>query len=302
MRNPFRWTHLKRFGTFKTHAAQGQLPPFSVIEPQYFGANENDNHPPSDSRRTEALLKDVYETLRASPKWDSTLLIITYDEHGGMYDHVSPPMKDIPSPDGKKGKHITFNRLGVRVPTIMVSPWIKPSVIHRPNENQRPFPSSEFDHTSVIATLKKVWDLPNFLTARDAWAGTFENILSNEQRKDCPEFLPPTPPMSSTDRNWWHTEKEPSPMQTELLSILQGVVGWANSGWNALGNVARNWRTLTIEKAAERLTPDQLERKAEGMMNFLRSAVLSESNTPTQQPKSEGLKRRHLHSGICSSC
>ena len=73
-------------------------------------------------------MKEVYETLRRSPQWNESLLVLTYDEHGGFYDHVQTPYKNIPSPDGNTAPPPTFfsfDRLGVRVPTIMVSPWIK---------------------------------------------------------------------------------------------------------------------------------------------------------------------------------
>lgn len=73
-------------------------------------------------------MKEVYETLRKSRQWNESLLVITYDEHGGFYDHVQTPYKNIPSPDGNTAPPPTFfsfDRLGVRVPTIMVSPWIK---------------------------------------------------------------------------------------------------------------------------------------------------------------------------------
>ena len=76
----------------------------------------------------QRIVKEVYETLRASPQWNETLLIVTYDEHGGFYDHVPTPVRNVPNPDGIVGLHpsfFKFDRLGVRVPTIMVSPWIK---------------------------------------------------------------------------------------------------------------------------------------------------------------------------------
>lgn len=73
----------------------------------------------------ELLIKQVYNAVRNSPQWNTTLLIITFDEHGGFYDHVPPPM-NVPNPDGLNSKDPAFNfdRLGVRVPTLMISPWI----------------------------------------------------------------------------------------------------------------------------------------------------------------------------------
>lgn len=86
----------------------------------------NDQHPDHSVREGERLMKNVYEALRKSPKWNETLFIITYDEHGGFYDHVSPPQEGVPSPDGKDNIYgFDFKRLGLRVPTILISPWIE---------------------------------------------------------------------------------------------------------------------------------------------------------------------------------
>lgn len=74
------------------------------------------------------LVKEVYETLRLGPQWNQTLFMITYDEHGGFYDHVATPIANVPSPDGLVGYappySFDFKRLGVRVPTFAISPWI----------------------------------------------------------------------------------------------------------------------------------------------------------------------------------
>lgn len=87
----------------------------------------NDDHPSHDVYEGQMFVKEVYETLRASPQWNETLFIITYDEHGGFYDHVPTPVRGVPSPDEIVGVEpflFKFDRLGVRVPTIMISPWI----------------------------------------------------------------------------------------------------------------------------------------------------------------------------------
>lgn len=116
---------------FKKHARDGKLPRLTVIEPRYFdlkGSPANDDHPSHDIANGQKLVKEVYETLRSSPQWNETLLIITYDEHGGFFDHVTTPYVSVPNPDGNTGPapdFFKFDRLGVRVPTIMVSPWIK---------------------------------------------------------------------------------------------------------------------------------------------------------------------------------
>ena len=118
------------FGRFKQDARQGKLPNYVVLEPRYFDLPRepgNDDHPSHDVYQGQMFVKEVYETLRASPQWNETLFIITYDEHGGYYDHVPTPV-NVPSPDGIVGPEpflFHFDRLGVRVPTIMISPWIE---------------------------------------------------------------------------------------------------------------------------------------------------------------------------------
>ncbi|XP_010473071.1 PREDICTED: non-specific phospholipase C2 [Camelina sativa] len=184
--------------SFKDHAKKGKLPAYTVIEQRYMDTISepaSDDHPSHDVYQGQKFIKEVYETLRASPQWNESLLIITYDEHGGYFDHVPTPVRKVPSPDGIVGQEpflFQFNRLGIRVPTIAVSPWIeKGTVVHGPNGS--PFPSSEYEHSSIPATVKKLFNLSKpFLTKRDEWAGTFENILQirKEPRTDCPETLP----------------------------------------------------------------------------------------------------------------
>lgn len=99
--------------------------------PRYFeilGIPANDDHPVHDVAQGQVLIKEVYEALRASPQWNEILLLITYDEHGGFHDHVPTPL-GVPSPDGLLGSappySFDFTRLGVRVPTLLISPWIE---------------------------------------------------------------------------------------------------------------------------------------------------------------------------------
>ncbi|CAO2174241.1 unnamed protein product [Urochloa humidicola] len=214
---------------FKAHAARGSLPALSVIEPRYFdlaGSPADDDHPAHDVANGQRLVKEVYEALRSGPQWNQTLLVVTYDEHGGFYDHVATPTAGVPSPDGIRGPppfFFRFDRLGVRVPTIMISPWIrKGTVVGRPDG---PTETSEFEHSSIPATIKKIFNLSSdFLTKRDAWAGTFEHIFTelDEPRTDCPETLPevpferPTPPKE----NGWLSDFQRE--LVELASFLNG--------------------------------------------------------------------------------
>ncbi|KAI3732859.1 hypothetical protein L1987_64069 [Smallanthus sonchifolius] len=181
---------------FKSHAKKGKLPNYVVVEQRYFDLNifpANDDHPSHDVAVGQAFVKEVYETLRASPQWNEMALLITYDEHGGFYDHVATPLDHVPNPDGFIGPepyYFRFERLGVRVPTLLISPWVdKGTVIHEPSG---PTPYSQFEHSSISATVKKLFNLDSdFLTKRDEWAGTFESYFNLQTpRNDCPEKLP----------------------------------------------------------------------------------------------------------------
>ena len=127
--------------SFLEDAARGTLPSVSWIDPSWglfnpFGFQQNDDHPPADITDGQDLVLAVYHALAASPQWDRTLLVIFYDEHGGFFDHVPPPEAIDDDPQ-------TFGRYGVRVPALIVSPWVEPgSVSH-----------TLFDHTSIIKTI-----------------------------------------------------------------------------------------------------------------------------------------------------
>ena len=172
------------FTDFLADARNAQLPGYSFIEPRYFdffGKKANDQHPPHDVSLGELLIAEVYEALRHSPLWDQSLLIILSDEHGGLYDHQLP--LSAVNPDGQHATEpvFQFDRLGLRVPAVLVSPYIPQGTIDH----------QAYDHTSVLATVKKAFNLPNFLTQRDAKAHTFEQNLSlDAPRSNTPATLP----------------------------------------------------------------------------------------------------------------
>ncbi|XP_072983963.1 non-specific phospholipase C2-like [Typha latifolia] len=215
---------------FKNHARKGSLPNYAVIEQHYMDSKAhpaNDDHPSHDVYQGQMFIKEIYETLRSSPQWNQTLLVITYDEHGGFFDHVPTPVRGVPSPDGIVGPEpffFTFNRLGVRVPAIMVSPWIeKGTVVHGPNGV--PFPTSEYEHSSIPATVKKIFDLPSpYLTKRDEWAGTFEGIVQTriQPRTDCPVELPMPVKIREGEAN---EEAMLSEFQQELMQLASVMNG-----------------------------------------------------------------------------
>jgi phospholipase C len=149
----------------------------------------DDQHPDHDVSQGDRLVKHVYDTLRNSPLWEKSMLVVTYDEHGGFFDHVSPPT-DCPNPDGKNATDVVggfdFGRLGIRVPFVVASPYVpKNTVVDLPAKNS-------YEHSSLPATVRQLLapDQP-FLTKRDMWAASFEDVLSLSQpRNDCPTSLP----------------------------------------------------------------------------------------------------------------
>jgi phospholipase C len=164
--------HFHFFAKFRDDARVGSLPAYSFVEPRYFTLFTqlpNDQHPPHNATLGEQLIADVYNSLRSGPAWTSTLLVIIYDEHGGCYDHVPPPAA-LP-PNKTRTAPFNFDRYGVRVPAVVVSPFVEAGTILRAAG------SVPFDHTSVIATLRKRWpEIGAPLTDRDASAPDLDNL------------------------------------------------------------------------------------------------------------------------------
>src|SRR5262245_48036012 len=117
------------FSGFAAAAAAGSLPSFCFLEPAW-SSTGNSQHPAYDVAAGEQLMHDVYEAVRSGPGWPQTLLVITYDEHGGCFDHVPPPCGAAP-PDNAAGEFgFDFTRFGVRVPAVLISPLIAPGTVY----------------------------------------------------------------------------------------------------------------------------------------------------------------------------
>jgi phospholipase C len=167
-------SHFQSYRQFQADCQTGQLPAYSFIEPQYFadfGHPENDQHPPSVVTLGEQLIADVYNCLRSSKVSRKTLLLITYDEHGGCYDHVAPSARVPPEPP-VPGQTFGFDRYGVRVPAVIVSPYVAPGTIFGKSS------AVPFDHTAIIATVRKRFGISEALTARDAQAPDLDSVLT----------------------------------------------------------------------------------------------------------------------------
>jgi phospholipase C len=177
--------------TFFDRAAAGTLPDFTYLEPTWgYGSTGEwvtqgtDYHPPTHLAPGEQFLYDVYEAVYKGKQWNETLLIVTFDEHGGTYDHVAPSW-GAKNPDGKNGPSgFAFNLFGVRVPTILISPFVKPSTVFREPEGASNPDGLPFDHTSFIKTLL-LWAGVDPETAglglRVPLAPTFDYVLESQQ-------------------------------------------------------------------------------------------------------------------------
>jgi len=176
LKHPKSYHHHDQF--FKDAAGpEEEFPQYSFIEPYYFGAKQSDQHPPTDVRHGEALIASVYNAIRANDQlWNSTLFVLLYDEHGGFYDHFPPPPTVPPDSYTEKFK---FDTLGVRVPAILISPWVEAGVL-----------TTVFDHTSLLKYVTDKWSL-GALGNRTAQAATFADALTrrNSLREDCPESI-----------------------------------------------------------------------------------------------------------------
>jgi phospholipase C len=194
------------FGTydqFLDDCAKGNLTDYSFIEPN-FNDHEgdsgeevaNDQHPDHNVQAGELFIASIYNAVKSSPLWPNTALLIVYDEHGGIYDHVVPPacppdQFTASVNDTGTGMPFAFDRLGVRVPAILVSPWIPAGTIV----------NRVFDHASIPATVTKFFlgdysprspretNADVFIEPNSGTVDPARNLLSLDvMRTDCPDF------------------------------------------------------------------------------------------------------------------
>jgi phospholipase C len=154
----FKVDDLATIESFFQDAAAGLLPRFSIIDPQFFGAGANDDHPDHDVQLGQALIASVYNALAQSPHWGQCLFVITYDEHGGFFDHAPPPTTTDDDP--------RFAQLGFRVPSIVAGPFVRGGCTV----------STTFDHVSVIRTLQTRFGIPS-LNARAGAASDLSSCI-----------------------------------------------------------------------------------------------------------------------------
>ncbi|HEX4639055.1 MAG TPA: alkaline phosphatase family protein [Chthoniobacterales bacterium] len=175
----------KPFADFLADAAAGTLPNVAYVDPDFAGEltdTSNDDHPHGDIRDGEAFLNQIYDAVRNSPNWSKTILIINFDEWGGFFDHVPPPLAEIPPATSAAGDN--DGRLGFRVPCVVISPYAQRNFVgHR-----------QYDHTSVLKMIEWRFGLPS-LTVRDSTANNLAEVLNfAAPNVTAPQFNVPTGP------------------------------------------------------------------------------------------------------------
>jgi phospholipase C len=191
--NPFT-TRFREMSSFAGDVTAGRLPEYVFIEPNYDTGHNyeqgNSMHPLNDIRKGEALVKQVYEALRASPLWEKVMLVITFDEHGGFFDHV-PPTAAVPTGDDQRYANplhpFGFDLHGVRGPALVISAYTGQGVVLGTIGQAA---ANTYDHTSMLATVERRFGLAP-MTHRDAAASSLEEALNlDAARTDAPVTLP----------------------------------------------------------------------------------------------------------------
>ena len=175
-------------GDFKRDCKKNRLPDYAFIEPNYNdhdGMLACDQHPDNHMLAGDNFIREIYEAIRQNDAvWNSTLFVIVWDEHGGLYDHVVPP--EVGHRDGfvSSSPAFDFGRLGVRVPAVVISPYIERGTVDH----------TVYEHASIPATVTTqfIGDPQVYSPfAREKWASTFLHLLTSPSaRTDWPVFAP----------------------------------------------------------------------------------------------------------------
>jgi len=302
-------THFVPFEQFEKDAAAGELPDFSFIEPNLLLAH-GDYHPAfgmsfvegvdvevdplSSIVAGEAFLDRLYGAYRnmrsetGSNVWNTTLFI-SWDEPGGTYDHVAPGEAvppEVAAPAGQFG--FAFDRSGYRVPAIVLSPWVESGSVY----------NAEHRHTSMIATMRKLWDLGEPFTERDKAAEPFDYVFSRETARDPDEWaVPQAIPVPDFQIDWQSLDKSLSGLGKAMLPSLLALAkekGIAlppqvdDPDFHLTAELAFDTATLVSAHVFPGLGPDAAELaklKEKILIKDLPTAVKPETTAETTQPE-----------------
>ena len=228
MRFLTRMWHVEPIESFMQRAHDGNLPSVSFVDPDF---SMFSGQPPQDISRAESFVAQVVNAVMHGHGWERTLLIVLFDCHGGYYDHVAPPAAVDPGEVagrqqiGAADKLATrFDRLGFRVPAILVSPYAKRDYVS----------NEQYDHTSILKLIETLWNLPP-LTARDAMAMSPLDALDLENP---PAFREPPTLAAPPDALSWRLRNEPRVFKAdtfrELSLRLLLVISYGGIGYLAL--------------------------------------------------------------------
>ncbi len=224
-----------RFEQFLLDAAAGQLPNVSIIDPRFVGEApngvSNDDHPQADVRNGQSFMNSVYDALRNSPQWSRTLMVIVYDEWGGFYDHVAPPVGPVSAAEGDPQGVNNDGRLGFRTPCILIGPRAPQRVS-----------SLQLDINSVLNMVCWRWALQT-LGVRGDWSLNMAYALDfdNAPRTEAPAFAVGTGPYAGTQEcvTGLPFPVPQLPGAPKTLSAAQIKLVQHNLEWLQLGELAR---------------------------------------------------------------
>lgn len=173
------------YDQFLEDAAAGRLANVVYVDPHFISeelGTSNDDHPFADIRNGQIFVNQVYDALVTSPNWENTVLVVNYDEWGGFYDHVAPPLAPLTEYDPIIGND---GRLGFRTPTLLASPLARRGFVAH----------QQYDHTSILSMIEWRWGLEP-LSVRDATANNIAHALDFKRPKDfsAPRFNVPQGP------------------------------------------------------------------------------------------------------------
>jgi phospholipase C len=242
-RNASKYRRFERFFD-KARGPAADFPAYVFLEPNYF-SNQNDQHPPSDVMRGEVLIARVYNALRANEElWSRTLLVVLYDEHGGFYDHVYPGPA---VPPDAHNEEYTFDQYGVRVPALLISPWV----------GAGPY-QTELDHTSLLKYCMYKWRLDP-LGARSVHANSFADAFLPAMRVDTPaRVLEPSIPAVRAALAMPRRRPPLNDLQKALLAMTDLLE--LNTDQSMAAKMARSARMLDGPQGRTDVAQDRVER------------------------------------------